>query len=115
MRHALAHVLLGERHILFQRLIFARWRVFPTLGEIWFRRGPTATGRAFCRAIERWMEAGEIRAGDAHFMAALFCHMVSGHLLDRAWLGIGRKASTVEVKRTIDVEVNLFLHGCGEN
>jgi AcrR family transcriptional regulator len=113
LSRGLVEVLLGDRHIAFQRLVFAEAARFPKAGEIWFHRGPQTTGRIFQQAIQQWMQSGELRHGDARLTANLFCDMLSGHILDRTWLGIGRKPSALEVSTTINTAVCLFLNGFG--
>jgi AcrR family transcriptional regulator len=111
LSRALVELLLGDRHIAFQRLIFAEATRFPDAGEIWFRRGPQTTSGIFRGAIRKWMQTGELRAGDARVAADLLCDMLSGHLLDRRWLGIGEKPTAAERKRTIDAAIRIFLDG----
>jgi hypothetical protein len=54
---------------------------------------------------------GLLRRADAGLIARLYCDMLSGHILDRAWLGIGERPSPVVVKRTIDGAIDLLLNG----
>jgi hypothetical protein len=39
--------------------------------------------------------------------------MLSGHILDRAWLGSGARPSAAVVRRTIEGAVEMFLRGYG--
>jgi AcrR family transcriptional regulator len=108
---SLVQVLLTERHLALQRLVFAEGQRFHKAGEIWFERGPQMTHRIFCRYFESCMRARLLRRADPMLAAALFCDMLSGHILDRAWLGIGKRPSRAEAKRTIDAAVDMFLDG----
>jgi hypothetical protein len=59
------------------------------------------------------MRAGLLRRADPMLAASLFCDMLSGHILDRAWLGIGKRPSRAEAKRTINAAVDVLLNGYG--
>jgi TetR/AcrR family transcriptional regulator, mexJK operon transcriptional repressor len=110
---SLVQVLLTERHLALQRLVFAEGQRFHKAGEIWFERGPQMTHRIFSRYFESCMRARLLRRADPMLAASLFCDMLSGHILDRAWLGIGRRPSRAEAKRTINAAVDVFLNGYG--
>jgi AcrR family transcriptional regulator len=110
---ALVQVLLTERHLALQRLVFAEGQRFQKAGEIWFARGPQMTHRIFRRYFESCMRARLLRRADPMLAATLFCDMLSGHILDRAWLGIGKRPSRAEAKRIIDAAVDVFLNGYG--
>ena len=111
---SLVQVLLTERHQALQRLVFAEAVRFPKVGDIWFERGPQMTHRIFSRYFESCMKARLLRRADPLLAASLFCDMLSGHILDRAWLGIGKRPSRAEAKRTIDAAVDIFLNGYGK-
>jgi AcrR family transcriptional regulator len=110
---SLVQVLLTERHLALQRLVFAEAARFNKAGEIWFERGPQMTHRIFSRYFESCMKARLLRRADPMLAASLFCDMLSGHILDRAWLGIGRRPSRAEAKRTINAAIDVFLNGYG--
>jgi AcrR family transcriptional regulator len=110
---SLVQVLLTERHLALQRLVFAEGQRFQKAGEIWFERGPQMTHRIFSRYFESCMRARLLRRADPMLAASLFCDMLSGHLLDRAWLGIGKRPSRAEAKRTINAAVDVLLNGYG--
>jgi AefR-like transcriptional repressor, C-terminal domain len=111
LSQALVRMLLAERHLALQRLVFAEASRFQKTGEIWFARGPEATHGFFSRLFAQAMQAGLLRRGNPDLIARLYCDMLSGHILDRAWLGIRERPSPVEVKRTIDAPIGLFLNG----
>jgi AcrR family transcriptional regulator len=110
---SLVQVLLTERHLALQRLVFAEALRFHKAGEIWFERGPQMTHRIFSHYFESCMRARLLRRADPMLAASLFCDMLSGHILDRAWLGIGKRPSRAEAKRTINAAVDVFLNGYG--
>jgi AcrR family transcriptional regulator len=108
---ALVRMLLAERHLALQRLVFAEASRFQKTGEIWFAGGPEVTHGIFSRLFAQAMKAGLMRRADPDLIARLYCDMLSGHILDRAWLGIGERPSPVVVKRTIDAAIDLVLNG----
>jgi AcrR family transcriptional regulator len=108
---SLARILMSEGHIAFQRLVYAEALRFPEVGKIWFERGPKASGHIFSRFIKKCMQQGQLRSGDSELAASLLCDMLSGHLLNQTWLGIGAKPSATKIKRTADTAVQIFLHG----
>jgi AcrR family transcriptional regulator len=108
---SLVQILLSEKHLAFQRLIFAESVRFQEAGEMWFERGPQATHQIFSRYLEACMRANRLRKADPNLAARLLVDMLSGHILDRAWLGIRQKPSVAEVKRTINAVVDTFLNG----
>ena len=108
---SLVHILLSKKHLAFQRLIFAEARRFHEAGEMWFERGPQATHQIFSRYLEACIRARRLRKADPDLAARLLVDMLSGHILDRAWLGIGKKSSDAEVKKIIGAVVDTFLNG----
>jgi AcrR family transcriptional regulator len=110
---ALVRLLLAERHLALQRLVFAEASRFQKTGEIWFAGGPEVTHGIFSRLFAQAMQEGLLRRADPDLTARLYCDMLSGHILDRAWLGIGEKPSPAVAKRTIDAAIDLFLRGYG--
>jgi AcrR family transcriptional regulator len=111
LSQALVRMLLAERHLALQRLVFAEASRFQKTGEIWFAGGPELTHGIFSRLFAQAMQAGVLRRADPDLIARLYCDMLSGHILDRAWLGIGRRPSPAVAKRTIDAAIDLFLNG----
>jgi AcrR family transcriptional regulator len=111
LSQALVRMLLAERHLALQRLVFAEASRFQKTGEIWFAGGPEVTYGIFSRFFAQAMQAGLLRRGNPDLIARLYCDMLSGHILDRAWLGIRERPSPVVVKRTIDAAIDLFLNG----
>jgi AcrR family transcriptional regulator len=111
LSQALVRLLLAERHLALQRLVFAEASRFQKTGEIWFAGGPEMTHGIFSRLFAQAMQAGVLRRADPDLIARLYCDMLSGHILDRAWLGIGEKPSAAVARRTIDAAVDLFLDG----
>jgi AcrR family transcriptional regulator len=111
LSQALVRMLLAKRHLALQRLVFAEASRFQKTGEIWFAGGPEVTHGIFSRLFAQAMKAGLLRRGDPDLIARLYCDMLSGHILNRAWLGIGERPSPVVVKRTIDAAIDLFLNG----
>ncbi|HEX4651635.1 MAG TPA: TetR/AcrR family transcriptional regulator [Granulicella sp.] len=110
---ALVRMLLAERHLALQRLVFAEASRFQKTGEIWFASGPEVTHGIFSRFFAQAMQGGLLRRTDPDLTARLYCDLLTGHILDRAWLGIGEKPSPAVAKRTIDAAVELFLTGYG--
>jgi AcrR family transcriptional regulator len=111
LSQALVRMLLAERHLALQRMVFAEASRFQKTGEIWFAGGPEVTHGIFSRFFAQAMQAGLLRRANSDLIARLYCDMLSGHILDRAWLGIGERPSPVVVKRTIDAAIVLFLNG----
>jgi AcrR family transcriptional regulator len=113
LSQALVRLLLAERHLALQRLVFAEASRFQKTGEIWFAGGPEVTHGIFSRFFAQAMQAGLMRRGEPDLVARLYCDMLSGHILDRAWLGIGEKPSPAVARRTIDAAIDLFFRGYG--
>ncbi|MGH9898326.1 MAG: TetR/AcrR family transcriptional regulator [Pyrinomonadaceae bacterium] len=114
LRHlarAFVRALLGERHLAFQRLVFAESVRFPKAGETWFQRGLQSACLIFSRFLERGMSAGLLRSANPELAAYLFHDLISGHLLDRTWLGIGKRPGAKEINCMIDAAVDLFVKG----
>jgi AcrR family transcriptional regulator len=111
LSQALVRMLLAERHLALQRLVFAEASRFHKTGEIWFAGGPEVTHGIFSRFFAQAMQAGLLRRVSPDLIARLYCDLLSGHILDRAWLGIGERPSPVVVKRTIETAIDLFLNG----
>jgi AcrR family transcriptional regulator len=111
LSQALVRMLLAERHLALQRLVFAEASRFQQTGEIWFAGGPEVTHGIFSRLFAQAMQEDLLRRADPDLTARLYCDMLSGHILDRAWLGIRERPSRVEVKRMIDATIDLFLNG----
>jgi AcrR family transcriptional regulator len=113
LSQAVVRMLLAGRHLALQRLVFAEASRFQKTGEIWFAGGPEVTHGIFSRFFAQAMQAGLMRRGEPDLVARLYCDMLSGHILDRAWLGIGEKPSPAVARRTIDAAIDLFFRGYG--
>jgi AcrR family transcriptional regulator len=111
LSQALVRMLLAGRHLALQRLVFAEASRFQKTGEIWFAGGPEVTHGIFSRFFAQGMERGLLRREEPDLIARLYCDMLSGHILDRAWLGIGEKPLPAVAQRTIDAAIDLFLDG----
>jgi hypothetical protein len=55
------------------------------------------------------MKIGTLRRTDPDLAANQFGDMLSGHLLDRTWLGIGKAPTKAEIQRVVAGAVALFL------
>jgi hypothetical protein len=55
------------------------------------------------------MKIGTLRLTDPDLAANQFGDMLSGHLLDRTWLGIGKAPTKAEIQRVVAGAVALFL------
>jgi AefR-like transcriptional repressor, C-terminal domain len=51
--------------------------------------GPEVSHGIFSQLFAQAMQEGLLRRADPGLIARLYCDMLSGHILDRAWLGIG--------------------------
>ena len=111
LARGLVAVLLGERHVALQRLVFAEAGRFPEAGRIWFEKGPQATRAIFTRFLARCMQAGTLRQADPQLAANQLEDMLSGHLLDRRCLRIGKAPGKKEIDQVITSAVQLFLFG----
>lgn len=108
---SLLEMLLTDKHLALQRLVFAEAVRFREAGEMWFERGPQVTRKIFSQYLEACMRAGRLRTAEPTLAATLLVDMLTGHILDRAWLGIGKKPSAAEIKRSIKAGVDTFLNG----
>ncbi len=81
---SLVQVLLTERHLALQRLVFAEGLRFHNAGEIWFERGPQMTHRIFSRYFESYMRTRLLRRAGEIAAHRLFGPrmLVSGPMLD---------------------------------
>jgi AcrR family transcriptional regulator len=111
LSQALVRMLLAERHLALQRLVFAEASRFHKAGEIWWAAGPEVTHGIFSRFFAQAMQGGLLRGADPDLTARLYCDLLTGHILDRAWLGIGEKPSPMVAQRTVDAAIDLFLDG----
>lgn len=105
----LLRVLLKERHVAFQRLMFAVSGRFPDMTRIWSQSGPERSQQLIAAFIVSRQGAGELREGDPGMLAALFHDMVVSSLLNRCLMG--ERPSQEEIRRTVDAAVELFING----
>ena len=80
LSQALVRMLLAERHLALQRLVFAEASRFQKTGEIWFAGGPEVTHGIFSRFFAQAMQAGAAAAGGSGSdRTALLRHAIGAH------------------------------------
>lgn len=107
----LLRTLLEERHIAFQRLMFAVSGRFPELAAVWYESGPGRSRQALTSFIRAKQRSGEIVEDDPWLLAVQFHDMI---VSDPLYLSlIGRRPDPAQVDRLIDAAIRTLLDGCG--
>jgi AcrR family transcriptional regulator len=107
----LLRTLLEDRHIAFQRLMFAVSGRFPELAAVWYESGPGRSRQALAAFIRAKQLSGEMAEEDPRLLAVQFHDMI---VSDAIYLSlIGRKPDAAQVDHLIATAIATFLDGRG--
>ncbi len=110
----LLSILLGERHLAFQRLVITEALRHPQIGQSWFRHGPAATRAVLAAFLAEQRTRGVLRPDiDPAHAAVLFHDMVTFDLLNRAMMRVDGGPAPDDVALTIREAVRVFIAGVG--
>lgn len=112
MGMAFLETVLHPRIIELHRLMVSLGRTFPSATSGFYAAGPDNAYRLVADWITEHQEAGEIRPGDAHDLAALFLDMLIGEFQLSILTGAMKRPTAKQIKARVDVAVNVFLAGC---
>lgn len=105
-------ILLGERHLAFQRLVLAEAVRHPQIGQSWYRHGPAATRSILAGFLAEQQAQGRVRRDtDPARLATLFHDMIVFDLLNRAMMGIEGGPEQHDVDAVIRDAVHLVTLG----
>jgi AcrR family transcriptional regulator len=105
-------ILLGERHLAFQRLVVAEASRHPQIGQSWYRHGPAATRSILAGFLADQQALGQVRRdADPARLATLFHDMIVFDLLSRAMMGIEGGPGPEAVEAAIRDAVRLAMQG----
>ena len=101
-------ILLGERHLAFQRLVIAEAVRHPQIGQSWYRHGPATTHSVLAGFLAEQQALGQVRRdADPGRLATLFHDMTAFDLLSRAMMGIEGGPTPHDVEAVIRDAVRL--------
>ncbi|MBM2575319.1 TetR/AcrR family transcriptional regulator [Jannaschia sp. Os4] len=97
------------------RMCVAESDRFPELGREFFETGPAMGHARLVAYIERAVEEGDLRAGDADLAAHQFIELCHAKLFTEMVFGIRKVAEQAEMDRVIDGAVETFMarYGAG--
>ena len=99
-----------------RRLVIGEAGRFPTLGLLFFERGPGRTIEALAAMFERLTSRGALDLDDSRIAAAHFNWLVMSIPLNQAMLlGEDKPATAAELDRYADAGVRAFLAAYGKN
>ncbi|MFT5775339.1 TetR/AcrR family transcriptional regulator [Hyphomonas sp.] len=93
------------------RLILGLARKFPDIPREFVRRGPDRLRQALADYLIDRVDAGEIQLEDPYRAASLFLEMTRAGLVNRALMDDDVRPSQEEIKASVDIVVDMFLHG----
>lgn len=93
------------------RLIVGLARKFPEIPREFQRRGPDKIRQALVDYLVDREEAGEIHLEDPYRTATLFLEMTRSGLVSRALLDEDVRPDAEEIRTSVNVVVDMFLHG----
>ena len=93
------------------RLIIGLARKFPEIPREFQRRGPDKIRLALTEYLIDREEAGEIHLEDPYRAASLFLEMTRSGLVSRALLDDDIRPDAEEIRTSVNMVVNMFLHG----
>ncbi len=107
-------LVMQPRILQLRRLVTAEAARFPSLGRMFFERGPGRTIAELAAVFERLASQGKLRIDDAHVAAAHFNWLVMSIPLNRAMLlGVDAPPSPDELTRHAYEGVTVFLAAYG--
>lgn len=93
------------------RLLIGLARKFPEIPREFQRRGPDKIRLALTEYLIDREEAGEIHLEDPYRAASLFLEMTRSGLVSRALLDDDIRPDDEEIRTSVNMIVNMFLHG----
>tara|TARA_R110000787_G_scaffold3148_5_gene12692 strand:+ start:11716 stop:12366 length:651 start_codon:yes stop_codon:yes gene_type:complete len=93
------------------RLIVGLARKFPEIPKEFQRRGPDKICQALADYLIDRESAGEIHLEDPYRAARLFLEMTRSGLVSRALLDEDVRPDADEIRTSVNMVVNMFLHG----
>ncbi|WP_340692875.1 TetR/AcrR family transcriptional regulator [Hyphomonas sp.] len=93
------------------RLILGLARKFPEIPREFVRRGSDRVRQALADYLIDRVDAGEIHLDDPHRAASLFLEMSRAGLVNRALMDDDVRPGPEEIKASVDMVVDMFLHG----
>ncbi|MEH6696122.1 MAG: TetR/AcrR family transcriptional regulator [Hyphomonas sp.] len=93
------------------RLLIGLARKFPEIPREFQRRGPDKIRLALTEYLIDREEAGEIHLEDPYRAASLFLEMTRSGLVSRALLDDDIRPDAEEIRTSVNMVVNMFLHG----
>lgn len=93
------------------RLLIGLARKFPEIPREFQQRGPDKIRLALTEYLIDREEAGEIHLEDPYRAASLFLEMTRSGLVSRALLDDDIRPDAEEIRTSVNMVVNMFLHG----
>jgi len=95
------------------RLMVSIGKMFPSVGRLFYEKGPATAYGLVARWIEKQQAAGKLAPVNAHQLAALFLDMLIGEHQLSLLLTVPKAAQPRAIERTVQAAVSLFLDGAG--
>ena len=109
--HQFTSKLLEPESLEMYRLILGLARKFPEIPREFVRRGPDRLRQALADYLIDRVGAGEIQLEDPYRAASLFLEMTRAGLVNRALMDDAIRPGPEEIKASVDMVVDMFLHG----
>ncbi len=95
------------------RLVMGEAARVPELGRVMFERGPGPGMARFAAWLNRQMQAGTLKPGDAHLAAQQFSGLCRAGVVDRHLHGLAGPNAAAEARYEVRAAVTTFLAAWG--
>jgi TetR/AcrR family transcriptional repressor of mexJK operon len=108
---AFLNMVLHPRTLELHRLMVSIGKTFPSVGRLFYEKGPQSAYSIVTRWIERQQAANKLADGDARRLATLFLDMLLGEQQLALLLSVPKTSSPQAIDETVHAAVSLFLRG----
>lgn len=104
-------IVLDGKGVSIYRIALTEAQHFPGLGKLFYESGPQRLQATLADYLQRQQRAGNLRAMDPSFAAALFLGMLKSRYQMECLLGLKKDVSAKARQATVDGAVEVFLLG----
>ncbi len=102
-------LVLSEQTVILSRVVIAESTRLPELGRTLYEAGPKRGRVRIAAYVERQMQAGRLRAGDADRMVDQFCEMCLSPLYRQRLMNVIGPPSEAVVHETVDAALAVIM------
>ncbi len=107
------HLVLSEEAVQLSRAVIAEAVRFPQLGWVLHEAGPKRGRVRMAAFVEKQMELGRLRPGDAARLVDQFCDMCLGGLYRQRLMNVAGEPSDAQVRENVEAAIEVIMAAYG--